>query len=71
MVSETLSQISGLQPGTHYLQTDIARLPAYVDWLLRDDEGRATLDRVRRQGQTAAIQHYDLPQTLAAIFLAR
>lgn len=70
VVSETVSQIPGMQPGSHYLQTDIAQLPAYVDWLLRDDEGRATLDRVRLQGQAAAMQHYDLPQTLAAIFLA-
>lgn len=69
VVSETLSQIPGLQPGTHYLQTDIAQLPAYVDWLLRDDEGRETLERVRVQGQAATTRLYDLPRTLAALFL--
>lgn len=71
VVSETLSQIPALQPGTHYLQADIAQLPAYVDWLLRDSEGQDTLERVRVQGQTAATRHYDLPRTLAALFLGR
>jgi hypothetical protein len=71
VVSETLSQIPGLKPGTHYLQAEIAQLPAYVDWLLRDREGWDTLERVRVQGQTAAMLHYDLPRTLAALFLGR
>ncbi len=71
VVTETVSQIPGMVAGQHYLQTSIAQIPEYVDWLLRDTQGRETMEQVRVKGQLEAERTYDLPRTLESLFLSR
>lgn len=68
VVTETASRIPHMMPGEHYLETEITSMKAFLDWLLRDPEGRELLQTVRLNGYRAAIKNFDLARSLRQIF---
>jgi hypothetical protein len=68
VVTERSTRVPGLEPGRHYFEDDLDKLPALIAWLLDDPQGRAEAEKVRLAGALAARREYDLSRSLADIF---
>ena len=69
LVTETSFRVPGFEPGEHYVECDIEKIPARIEWLLTTQEGRAEAETIRHQAFAALEQSYSLPRVLSA-FLA-
>jgi hypothetical protein len=68
VVTERSTRVPGLEPGRHYFEDDLDALPALIEWLLDDPQGRAEAEKVRLAGAVAARNAFDLSRSLADIF---
>ena len=68
VVTERSSRVPGLVPGKHYFEDELNKLPALLEWLLNDKDGREQADVVRRMGYEAAITQFQLSRTLCDLF---
>jgi UDP-N-acetylmuramate--L-alanine ligase len=68
VVTERCNRIPGLVPGVHYLEGDKHALPALMDWLLHDPDGKDQAERVRRAGYETAMDSLRLDRTLQQLF---
>jgi Methyltransferase domain len=68
VVTERSTRVPGLEPGRHYFEDDLDKLPALITWLLDNPQGRAEAEKVRVAGALAARTAFDLSRSLAEIF---
>jgi hypothetical protein len=66
LVTETSYRVPGLEPGEHYIECDLGRIPAMIDWLLTTSEGQAKAEAVRQSAYKALQETYPLPRILSA-----
>ncbi len=66
LVTETSYPVPGFDPGEHYFQCDLERMPAMIDWLLQSREGRERADQVRRNAFKAFRESYPMERMLQA-----
>ena len=70
LVTETSYPVPGFDPGEHYFQCDLERMPAMIDWLLRSRDGRERADQVRRNAFKAFRESYPMERMLRAFLSA-
>lgn len=68
VVTETATRIPGFIPGTHYFEADLERLPALMEWLLRDPQGQNAAETARETAFQAFKKHYSLTDVLRELF---
>ena len=68
VVTETAARIPGFIPGTHYFEADLERLPALMEWLLRDPQGQNAAEAARKTAFQALKKHYSLTAVLRELF---
>lgn len=68
VVTETAARIPGFIPGTHYFEADLERLPALMEWLLRDPQGQNAAETARETAFQALKKHYSLTAVLRELF---
>jgi hypothetical protein len=66
LVTETSYRIPGLEPGEHYIECDLERIPSTINWLLTTSEGRAEAEAVRQSAYKVLRETYPLPRILSA-----
>ena len=68
VVTETAARIPGFIPGTHYFEADLERLPALMEWLLRNPQGQNAAETARETAFQAFKKHYSLTAVLRELF---
>ena len=68
VVTETAARIPGFIPGTHYFEADLERLPALMEWLLRNPQGQNAAEMARETAFQAFKKHYSLTAVLRELF---
>lgn len=68
VVTERCNRPPGFAPGVHYLQDDKHALPALMDWLLHDSEGKTKAESISRAGYETALQSLRLDSALRQLF---
>ena len=64
LLTETSYGVPGFEPGEHYFQCELERMPAMIDWLLSARDGRDSADQVRQNAFKVLQESYPMSRIL-------
>ncbi len=68
VLSEPCYRIPGIEPGEHYIEAEAEQMPAVLDQLLNNAEGRERADSIRRKGHAVLRERFVLSSLFKELF---